>query len=148
MGSCQQTPCGDITRPPSKDNMSIFAIIEIVAMVAVGVICLINLFDVIRDLTDSNKNHKFDEIVLLQIIVSALIVIGLGFIIYGFICEFGFYSIRTGIGFFCAGTIVAIVLTVLIIHKGRNQDDIWYNICYIIFLVFLAYVLWIQSRKV
>ena len=146
MGTCQQTPCGDITRPPSKDNMSIFAIIEIVAMVAVGIICLINLFDVIRYLTD-NKNAHFNEIIILEIIVSCLIVIGLGFIIYGFICEFGFYSIRTGIGFFCAGTIVAIILTVLIIYEGQNNDDIWYNICYIIFLVFLAYILWIQSRR-
>ena len=147
MGTCNQTPCGDITSPPTRGNMSIFAIIELVIMGVVGIICLVNLVNMVRDLTDSNSKHSFNEITILQIIEFTLIVAGLCFILIGLFCSISSYHIRTGILCFCIGTIVAVVLTILIIYRGLEKDDLFFNICYIIFLIFLAYILWLQSGR-
>ena len=147
MGTCNQTPCGDITSPPTRGNMSIFAIIELVIMGAVGVVCLVNLVKMIQELTDDKSSRHFDEFTILQIIVFVLIVAGLCFIIMGLFCSISSRHIRTGIMCFCVGTIVAVVLTILIIIKGINNDDIFFNICYIIVLIFLAYILWLQSAR-
>ena len=147
MGTCNQTPCGDITSPPTRGNMSIFAIIELVIMGAVGVVCLVNLVKMIQELTDDKSSRHFDEFTILQIIVFVLIVAGLCFILIGLFCSISSYHIRTGIMCFCIGTIVAVVLTILIIYRGLEKDDLFFNICYIIFLIFLAYILWLQSGR-
>ena len=39
--------CGDLDSPPSRHNMSLLAIIELVIMGVVGIMCLIELVDII-----------------------------------------------------------------------------------------------------
>ena len=133
--------CGNLDSPPSRHNMSLFAIIELVIMGVVGVICLIELVHVLQ-----NGNFKYWGIIeYLKVVVDALIVIGLVLILIGLFCSPSQYQIRSGILCFCIGTILSIVITVLIIMDGKNQDQMLYNICYIVLLVFLAWILWRQS---
>ena len=133
--------CGNLDSPPSRHNMSLFAIIELVIMGVVGVICLIELVHVLQ-----NGNFKYWGLIqYLKVVVDALIVIGLVLILIGLFCSPSQYQIRSGILCFCVGTILSIVITILIIMDGKNQDQMLYNICYIVLLVFLAWILWRQS---
>ena len=133
--------CGNLDSPPSRHNMSLFAIIELVIMGVVGVICLVELVHVLQ-----NGNFKYWGIIeYLKVVVDALIVIGLVLILIGLFCSPSQYQIRSGILCFCIGAILSIVITVLIIMDGKNQDQMLYNICYIVLLVFLAWILWRQS---
>ena len=142
MGNCGQGPCGDIDRPPSRSNNSLFAIIELVIMGVVGVLCLVDLVRLIQWMGD----HKdWDVIEILRIIEYGLIVAGLVLIIIGIFCSPSQYQIRTGILCFCVGTILAVVILVLLINDDRTSDTLFFNICYMIFLIFLAYILWRQS---
>ena len=142
MGNCGEGPCGDIDRPPSRSNNSLFAIIELVIMGVVGVLCLVDLVRLIQWMGD----HKdWDVIEILRIIEYGLIVAGLVLIIIGIFCSPSQYQIRTGILCFCVGTILAVVILVLLINDDRTSDTLFFNICYMIFLIFLAYILWRQS---
>ena len=142
MGNCGEGPCGDIDRPPSRSNNSLFAIIELVIMGVVGIICLVDLFRLIQYMGD----HKdWDVIEILRVIEYGLIVAGLVLIIIGIFCSPSQYQIRTGILCFCVGTILAVVILVLLINDDRTSDTLFFNICYMIFLIFLAYILWRQS---
>ncbi len=145
MGNCGQGPCGDIDRPPSRSNNSLFAIIELVIMGVVGVLCLVDLVRLIQWMGD----HKdWDVIEILRIIEYGLIVAGLVLIIIGIFCSPSQYQIRTGILCFCVGTILAVVILVLLINDDRTNDTLVFNIFYMIFLIFLAYILWRQSSHI
>ena len=123
--------CGNLDSPPSRHNMSLFAIIELVIMGVVGVICLIELVHVLQ-----NGNFKYWGIIeYLKVVVDALIVIGLVLILIGLFCSPSQYQIRSGILCFCIGAILSIVITVLIIMDGKNQDQMLYNICYIVCVI-------------
>ena len=142
MGNCGQGPCGDIDRPPSRSNNSLFAIIELVIMGVVGVLCLVDLVRLIQYMGD----HKdWDVIEILRVIEYGLIVAGLVLVIIGLFCSISQYQIRSGILCFCIGAIISIVITILYIHDGNTKQSLFYNICYIIFMVFLAWILWRQS---
>ena len=134
--------CGDINRPPSRGNMSLFAIIELVVMGVVGIVCLVDLYRLIEYM---NKDHDWDIIEILRVVEYCLIVAGLVFIIIGLFCSPSQRQIYTGVVCFLIGTILAIILTVLLIREDRTNDSLGYNICYIILLTFLAYILWKQS---
>ena len=138
---CVITSCGDLDYPPSRHNMNLFAIIELVIMAVVGIMCLIELVDTIN-----YSNPKYWTIIeYLKVVVDALIVIGLILILIGLFCSPSQRQIYTGVVCFLIGTILAIILTVLLIREDRTNDSLGYNICYIIFLTFLAYILWKQS---
>ena len=133
--------CGNLDSPPSRHNMSLFAIIELVIMGVIGVLCLIELVNVLQ----YGNPKTWGIIQYLKIVVDALIVIGLVLILIGLFCSPSQYQIRSGILCFCIGTILSIVITVLIIMNDQAKDQMFYNICYIILLVFLAWILWRQS---
>ena len=40
--------CGDLDRPPSRQNMSLIAIIELVVMLCVGILCGLDLVDLFK----------------------------------------------------------------------------------------------------
>jgi len=134
--------CGDINRPPSRGNMSLIAIVELVIMGVVGILCLVDLYRLVEYM---NKDHDWDIIEILRVVEYCLIVAGLVFIIIGLFCSPSQRQIYTGIVCFLIGTILAIILTVLLIKEDRTNDSLAYNVCYIIFLTFLAYILWRQS---
>ncbi len=133
--------CGDLDSPPSRHNMSLLAIIELVIMGVVGIMCLIELVDIINGVDPK----YWGLIIILRLVVDALIVIGLVLILIGLFCSVSQSQIRSGILCFCIGTIISIVITVLVIIRKEEKDRLFYNICYIILLVFLASILWRQS---
>ena len=134
--------CGDLDRPPSRQNMSLVAIIELVIMAVVGILCLYDLVDLIKVL---NRSSYWTIIDILRLVEYALIVAGLVLVIIGLFCSISQYQIRTGILCFCIGAILAVVICVLIILDESNTRSIVFNICYMIFMVFLAWILWRQS---
>ena len=135
--------CGDLYSPPSRHNMSLIAIIELVVMAVVGILCLVELVDIVN-----NTNPKYwGLIIILRLVVDALIVIGLVLILIGLFCSVSQSQIRSGVLCFCIGTIISIVVTVLVIMRKENQDRLFYNICYIVLLIFLAWILWVQSGR-
>ena len=130
--------CGDLDRPPSRSNMSLFAIIELVIMGVCGVLCLIELINMF------NSNTKLNEVwTIIQIVVDILIVAGLVFVIYGLFCAPSPSPIRTGIICFVVGAILSLVSLVYQLVAGAGLTV--YGLCYMILLFFLAYILWRQS---
>lgn len=136
--------CGDLDRPPSRQNMSLFAIIELVVMGVVGILCLIGLIDFIKALNKSNGNG-WDVITILRLIEYILIVAGLCLIIIGLFCSISQYQIRTGIMCFAVGGIISIVITIMYITDSKYEENFFYNVCYIILMIFLVWILWRQS---
>ena len=130
--------CGDLDRPPSRSNMSLFAIIEIVIMGVCGVLCLVQLINMFNSNTPLNNVWT-----IVQIIIDILIVAGLVFVIYGLFCAPSPAPIRTGILCFVVGAILALVVLVVQLVNGKGLTV--YELCYMILLFFLAYILWRQS---
>ena len=136
MGNCGQSPCGDIYSPPSRHNMSLFAILELVVMIVVGILCCIELFDLF-------KNDDMDLIVFLVLVDDVVVVCGLVFIIYGL-----FWSnlqVRKGMYLFFAGAVLAMVIIVLELDKGTKK--VLYKIAQFCIFLFLSYFLWKQANR-
>ena len=65
--------CAELDKPPSKANMGIVQIIELVIMGVVAILCLFDLFNML--------SHGSDAWAIIAIIVDCLIIAGLVFII-------------------------------------------------------------------
>ena len=141
MGCESTTPCGDIYQPPSRSNMSIFAIIELVIMCVVAILCLTELFRFLGDGKDFNT-MKF-----LILIDDILVVLALGYIVYGFICGFTSQKIRIGIYLFGFAAILAMVIIVLEINEGVGNKML-YKISQFVIYMFLAWILWQQASRI
>ena len=133
-----QGGCGELDRPPSRSNMGLWAIIELVAMGVCALFCLMQLID----LFNSNANMK-NVWTILTIVVDALIVVGLVLVVYGLFCSVGAGTIRSGILCFVIGCIVELVILIYAIVDGQRLT--FYGFCYIVLLIVLAYILWRQS---
>ncbi len=140
MGICGPS-CGDIYSPPSRTNMSLFAIIELVIMGVVGVLCLVDLYYLVNNL------KHWEVLEILRVVEYSLIVVGLALILIGLFCSISQYQIRSGVLCFCIGAILAVVITILILLRKENQESVVFNILYIIFMTFLAWILWVQSGR-
>lgn len=134
---CNNT-CGDLETPPSRGNITFWAIIEICAMGVVGVLCAVNLINFF----DNQGSKRLDAWDVIFIVVNALVVIGLVFIILGLCLPRANY-VKTGITCFLCGTLCFIVLIIYGITEGDPFDFL--SFCEIVFMVFLAYILWKQS---
>ena len=136
------TPCGDIYNPPSRSNMSIFAIIEIVIMGVIAILCLMELFDFIE-----NDKGGDDFIKFLVIVDDILIVVALCYIVIGLFFSFcGGSKLKMGILLFVAAGILAMIILILQINKGVG-DEIWYKIFYLILILFLTFILFKQQAR-
>ena len=86
---------------------------------------------------------------ILAIIVDCLIIAGLVFIVIGLFCGTTTQKIRIGIYCFFAGTIIEIVCIVYFLIKASGSLDTWLvNLIKAVILVFLAWILWRQSKNV
>ena len=133
-----QGGCGDLERPPSRSNMSLWAIIELVAMGVCALFCLLQLIDLFKNNVNMN-----DVWTILTIVVDALIVIGLILVVYGLFCAVP-GIIRSGILCFVVGCIIELVILIYQIVDDRDSLT-FYGFCYIVLLIVLAYLLWRQS---
>ena len=139
MGICG--PSCDIYSPPSRTNMSLFAIIELVIMGVVGILCLVDLYYLL------NNVKTWEVLEILRCVEYGFIVVGLALILIGLFCSISQYQIRSGVLCFCIGAILAVVITILILMRKQNQESVVFNILYIIFMTFLAWILWVQSGR-
>ena len=136
--------CGDLDNPPSLSNLTLCAIIELVIMLVVGILCAV---DLVRLIQYMNNDHSWTYFQILKIIEYILIVSGMVLVLVGLFCCPQQGKVRSGIMCFCVGTILAVVIVVLVIVNGYQKDSLLYNICYVILLVCLAYILWRQSAR-
>ena len=133
--------CAELDKPPSKANMGIVQIIELVIMGVVAILCLFDLFNML--------DHGSGAWAIIAIIVDCLIIVGLVFIIVGLFCGTTTQKIRIGIYCFFAGTIIDIVCIVFFLIDAPGSVDVWLvNLIKAVILVFLAWVLWRQSKNV
>ena len=137
MGTMCGGGCGDLERPPSRSNMSLFAIIEIVIMGVLAVFCLVELIELFKSDVPMNNVST-----ILRIIVDILIVVGLCLILYGLFCAMSPGPIRSGI---ICYLLAAIISLVVLVYYFINGGVTFYQFVYAIFLLLLAYFLWIQS---
>ena len=135
MSSCSEA----LEKPPSRGNMGVLQIIELVAMGVVAVLCVIDFINLL-----SQQIYYFT---VFSMIVDILIVVGLVFIIIGLFIGVGSQrKIRIGLYCFFAGCIIEIVIIVLYLVSGYASLGGWIlNLILAIILIFLAYVLWKQS---
>ena len=131
--------CGDLERPPSRNNMSICAIIELIVMAICGILCLEQLIRIFNSGADLGNAW-----ILITVIIDFLIVVGLVLVLVGLFCATSASSIRSGVFCFCIGAIASVVLIIYYIVAGSDRLT-FENFLYIVLLIFLSYILWIQS---
>ena len=141
MSNCCGSTWSELDKPPSKTNMGIVQIIELVIMGVVAILCLFDLFNMLK--------YGSGAWTVIAIIVDCLIIAGLIFIIIGLFCGTTTQKIRIGIYCFFAGTLIDIVCIVYFLINSPGSMDTWLvNLIKAIILIFLAWVLWRQSKNV
>ena len=130
----------DCLRPPNKSYLGIFQIIELIIMAVCGILCAAELIDIF------NYQGKVSNVYLILIIVAdVFIVVGLVFVIWGLFCGTS-NNIRTGIICFVVGCLCIVVKTILWIVDGGSISA--WELCHLILLIFISYVLWVQASRV
>ena len=127
-------------QPPNKTSLGLFQIIELIIMAVCGILCAAELIDIM------NSNLKNETIYLILIIVAdVFVVVGLVFVIWGLFCGTS-NNIRTGIVCFVVGCLCLVVKTILLIVNGHSISA--WELCHLILLIFISYVLWVQASRV
>ncbi len=140
--SCCGSSCPDLEKPPTKGNMGVFQIIEIIAMGVVAVLCVIDFIVLL------GRNIYYYNI--FSLIVDVLIVVGLVFILMGLFCSNGSQRrVRIGLYCFLGGCIIEIVIIILYLTSAYGTLGEWVlNLLLAIILSCLAYILWKQSAHI
>ena len=131
----------ELDKPPTRGNMGIVQIIELVVMGVVAILCGYDFFDII-------EFDYWNFFTILALFVDVVIIVGVVFICLGlFVAGGSLRRIQIGIYCFFAGTIVEVVLIVyfLIEFSGRLSTWLLYLLKAVIFCV-LSYLLWRQSK--
>ena len=137
---CVQNGCDFIYNPPSKSNMGLFQIIELVIMGVCGILCGMSLYDILR------VDKTLTLYLILCIVADVFIVVGLTLVLWGLVCGTS-GQVRSGIICFVIGSIVFAVHIVLYALDDRGRINI-YAIIDVVILVIVSYVLWIKSSKI
>ena len=141
MGNCNQTACGDLYNPPSRNNMSLFAIVELVIMIVISILSLIELVDCLGKI-----KQGFGTIQMLVIIDDILIVAAVCYLIYGLFCSLSARNIQIGILLFVIAGVLAMVIIVL--KLNGSSGNVLYQIMQFLILLFLTWILWNQAARV
>ena len=141
MGNCNQTACGDLYNPPSRNNMSLFAIVELVIMIVISILSLIELVDCLGKI-----KQGFGTIQMLVIIDDILIVAAVCYLIFGLFCSLSARNIQIGILLFVIAGVLAMVIIVL--KLNGSSGNVLYQIMQFLILLFLTWILWNQAARV
>ena len=138
---CVISGCECLYVPPSRNNLTIWGIIELIIMAICGLLCAAELIEFFN-----TEGHYRTSIVLILVIVAdVFIVLGLCLIIFGLFCSPSQSQIRSGIICFVVG---AICFAVAIVYSAIQSGHIYLTqILHVILLAFLAYILWIQAGR-
>ena len=127
-------------RPPSKTSLGLFQLIELIIMAVCGILCAAELIDLL------NSDLKNGTVYLILLIIAdVFIIVGLVFIIWGLFCGTS-NNIRTGIVCFVVGCLCLVIKTILHIVNG-DSISAW-ELCHLILLIFISYVLWVQASRI
>ena len=137
---CVISGCESLYVPPSKTNIGLFQIIELILMGVCGILSGMSLFEAFR----KNESNSLNEYSILCIVADVFIVAGLCLVLWGLFCGTS-GQVRSGIICFVVGSIIFAVYLVLAIlgDKGANI----YTIVNLVVLIFISYILWIQAGK-
>ena len=136
---CVQNGCECIYNPPSKTNMGLFQIIELVIMGVCGILCGMSLYDVLQ------YDSKLTTYLVLCIVGDVFIIVGLTLVLWGLFCGTS-GQVRSGIICFVIGSIVFAVYIILFGIKEKETNI--YTIINVVALVFVSYILWIQASRI
>ena len=125
-------------RPPSKTSLGLFQIIELIIMAVCGILCGAELIDLFNDKTPGTVY------IILTIVADVFIVVGLVFVIWGLFCGTS-NNIRTGIICFVVGCLCLVVNTIYGLFNNRGLSA--WELCHLILLIFISYVLWVQASR-
>jgi hypothetical protein len=144
MGTINQTPCGDMYQPPTRSNLTLFNIIELVIMFVVGVLCAVDLVNNVKVIREKN----IGVVEILTFIDDIVVVCALVYIVIGLFCAFTNYQVKWGIFLFAVAGIVAMVIILLQIINGHVQGDkLLVKILLFILYLFLTWILWNQAAR-
>ena len=134
--------CSELDKPPTRGNMGILQIIELVAMGIIAILCAIDFFNII-------DWGYWSFLTILAMVVDVLIIIGLIFILIGlFGPSGGLRKIQIGIYCFFGGAVLDAIIIVYILIEYSSKASTWLvNLLKVIILVVIAYFLWRQSKN-
>ena len=119
----------DLERPPTKDNLTIYNIIELILMLCIGCAAGYNLYSVL-------SQFKFSLANLIEIIVDALLFIGIGISIYGFSFENNGY-LKGGFIIFYFGCLILLVKIIIDWFKSGFSFSSLVELLILILLVYM-----------
>ena len=128
--------CGSIDTPPSRSNITIWGIVELVIMFVIGILCLIDFFNLFS--TEIGVRS------IISIVGDGFGIAGLVFIILALWLGSGGHF-KTGILCFLVSILITLVVIVWGLISGGSIGI--RTILTVAFDVFLAYVLWRQSAQ-
>jgi hypothetical protein len=137
---CVQNGCDFIYNPPSKTNMGLFQIIELVIMGVCGILCGMSLYDLLR------IDSRVTAYLILCIVADVFIVLGLSLVLWGLFCGTS-AQVRSGIICFVVGSILFAVYIVLFAVNHNGSINI-YAVIDVVILIFVSYILWIQAGRI
>ena len=136
---CVQNGCEFIYNPPSKTNMGLFQILELVIMGVCGILCGMGLYDLLR------YDSKVSTYLILCIVADVFIVVGLVLVLWGLFCGTS-AQVRSGIICFVVGSILFAVY--IILFGVQTKETNIYTIINVVALVLVSYILWIQASRI
>ena len=136
---CVQNGCEFIYNPPSRSNMGLFQILELIIMGVCGILCGMGLYDLLR------YDSKVSTYLILCIVADVFIILGLVLVLWGLFCGTS-NQVRSGIICFVVGSIIFAVYIILFGIKEKETNI--YTIINVVALVLVSYILWIQASRI
>ena len=127
----------EIERPPSKNNLTVYSIIQLFIMLYLG--C-----DAGKEVFDLFKAGGFSFIGLLKIVIDGLIFVGMLVAAYGLFSEKS-ESLKTGFALFFYGCVGLLIFWVLdLLRDGFG----WGHFIDLLVIGFISYVLYVQIPQI
>ena len=123
-----------LERPPSKDNLSIYNIVQLVLMLILGITSAYRLYYLLF-------RHKLSLANLVDIIIDALIIIGLTISIFGLIGD-NTGHLKGGFIIFYLGCII------LLIKKIIDLFRVGFNWFYLIDLILAILLIFVITKQI
>ena len=127
----------EIERPPSKNNLSVYSIIQLFIMLYLG--C-----DAGKEVFDLFKAGGFSFVGLMKIVIDGLIFVGMLVAAYGLFSEKS-ESLKTGFALFFYGCVGLLIVWVLdLLRDGFG----WGHFIDLLVIGFISYVLYVQIPQI
>ena len=127
----------EIERPPSKNNLSLYSIIQLFIMLYLG--C-----DAGKEVFDLFKTGGFSFVGLMKIVIDGLIFVGMLVAAYGLFSEKS-ESLKTGFALFFYGCVGLLIVWVLdLLRDGFG----WGHFIDLLVIGFISYVLYVQIPQI